>query len=777
MLSYFFALFTLSVTAAYYRLPFWLLSVLWFLTPFVFYKLKFITNTQGIITLFLLLNAMALINIRPIRRWLVTIPMLHGLNNKDQNAWRKFSRIDDGWLTTKFEKNLFNGNPDFKTALLHSPATSQKVKQLFNAIEKQTTTTASAFPEYLASLGLQGILTPEQYDGLGLTPYECTQVIERIASHEPLLGAAVGILSCESAITLINHHGSKEQKRQYLPAFAQAEKQVFLNPTFLYELLENNQSSIEGRIDSEVHDNKTIHGIRLSFDDVIVMGTNKSSVFYLAIHVTDFTNELSKKTKLGTALCLFDTERDDIKVRHGNPTFKGLFQYYHLSADNIFIPLSQIIGGFGAVNQGIKQLYQLQSFAAGIWPAAVSLPIHRSGTLISWHFSHIKKQNSRALLDYRLVKKQLIRQFSHSQRLKLLNQMAMSGNNKNMSYSHILFKNSILDASLDQLTWLRTILGSHAHNIKGENNLNQYFRIKHLSMELDGDSHEINQLPLMKKVALSSHPWYAKEIALMSEPKVDPKLLDRYLFKHMGWVMHQLAKVWVYAVRTSWFGRLFWRRKKRQNFIKRISASYAFIADLALIKWSLKKDSNTEFTGYLATCNQHLLMLMVLIQAYEQQSDNPAEKWLLKQSLKDSFYLSQRALNQCINSAFSRFGALALKVMIFPFGKPFHQASFSPKGDYDLSQVEANGNKPHSILQQIADASKQLSAVQSIEHAVSNATGTALTTKNHQVLINRTLAAGIISVEQAEQIRAAYDAILNIQLINHFGNKDETQEN
>ncbi len=773
MFSYFFTLFALAVTTAFYRLPFWLLSVLWFLTPFVFYKLKFITNTQGIITLFLLLNMMALINIRPIRRWLITIPLLHGLNNKDKNAWRQFSRIDDGWLTTEFEKRLFNGNPDFKTTFT-PPSTNDDIQKLLAAIDQQPTVQVTAFPSYLETMGLQSLLTPVHLGGHGFDDSGCAQVIQHISSHEPLLGAAVGILNCESVITLINQHGSNDQKNHYLPALSKGETQVFLNPTFLYELLENNQSSIEGRIDSETHDGKPTHGIRLSFDDVIVLGTAKSSLFYLAIHVTDFTNELSDKTKLGTALCLFDTTKDAIKVRPGNPTFKGLFQYYHLSADNIFIPLSQIIGGFGAVNQGIKQLYQLQSFAASIWPAAVSMPIHQSGTLISWYFAHIKKQNSRALLDYKMVKKQLIRQFSHSQRLKLLQQMALSDHSKNMSYSHILFKNSILNASMDQLTWLRTILGSHAHNIKGENNLNQYFRIKHLSMELDGDSHEINQLPLMKKVALSAHPWYAQEIDIMASDNIDIKALDRCLFKHMGWVAHQLAKVWVYAVRTSWFGRFFWRKNKRQNFIKRISASYALIADLALIKWSLKKDSNTEFTGYLANCNQQLLLLMSLLQTYQKSPKTETEKWLLKQSLKDCFFLSQRALNQCINSAFTRFGALALKVMIFPFGKPFHQAGFSPKGDHDLSSLEAGNKNPHSILQQIADASKQLSAVQNIEHAVSNATGTALTTKNHQVLINRTLAAGIISVEQAEQIRAAYDAILNIQLINHFGNKDET---
>ena len=212
MLTYFLSLFILTITTAYYRLPFWLLSILWFLTPFVCYKLKLITNTQGIITLFLLLNLMALINIRPIRRWLVTIPLLHGLNNKDRNAWRQFSRIDDGWLTTDFEKSIFNGNPNFKATLNEKSVISAQAQQLFDAIETQTTTAVGAFPDYLKSLGLQGLMTPTQYEGQGLSPSTCAQVIQRIASHEPLLGAAVGILNCESAITLINQHGSKEQK-------------------------------------------------------------------------------------------------------------------------------------------------------------------------------------------------------------------------------------------------------------------------------------------------------------------------------------------------------------------------------------------------------------------------------------------------------------------------------------------------------------------------------------------------------------------------------------
>lgn len=777
MFSYFLALFFCAILTAYYRWPFWLLSVLWFLTPFVFYKLKFITNTQGIITLFLLLNIMVLINIRPLRRWLITLPALQIFNNKDSNAWKKFKRIDSGWMATPFETQVFNGQPNFKTPLSAPQPDLTLVQPLKDLFDEHWPIDKSKFSDCLKSNRWQGLMLPEQHGGWGLSRSQTSDFLQYVANREPLLGAALGIVNCESVTTLIQQHGTSDQQNQWLPALAAGKNQVFLTPTFLYELLETNQSSIEGRIDHITENGQKVSGIRLSFDDVILMGTQQSNLFYLAIRVTDFTNELSNTTQLGTALCLFDTEKDDIKVKNGNTTFKGLFQYFQLSADNVFIPLTHIIGGFGAVNQGIKQLYQLQSFASGLWPAAVSLPIHQNATLISWYFAHIKKQNGRPLLNYKLVQKQLNKLFSHSYRLNTLHNMSQVGKGEVLSYSSILFKNIILDSSMNQLTWLRTILGSHAHNIKSENNLNQYFRIKHLSMELDGDSHEINQLPLMKKVALSAHPYYAKEIDLLSQKDIDSKALDRLLFKHMGLVFHQLAKVWVFAVRTSWLGRLIWRKNKFQNFIRRMSASYALIADLALLKWSIKSDSNTEFTGFLAKCNQQLIMLMGFMAEYQQPNLSQRDKFLLKLSLKDTFFLSQKSLNQAVNSAFSRFSALFLKIMIFPFGKPFHQASFASQFKGDLAADIKLSEKQQSLLHQIAKASAQLKAVQATETAVSNATGMALTTKNHQTLINRTLAAGIISVEQAEQIRAAYDAILNIQLINHFGHTDENQKN
>ena len=776
MTTYLLTLFLLALSHAYYRLPFWLLSIFWFFTPFIFYKLKFITNTQGIITLFLLLNVMIIGNIHYIRRLFLTLPLLRIFNSKDRINWQQFEQIDDGWLVTDFENSIYNGRPDFKFVDLPELGVTNRSKRFADQLLSNRKQDIVEFRKAIQPLHYSGMAIDAVHSGQAFDRQELAYIIGRVSQVDPLMASLIGIVNTESVISIIQQHGTNNQKNQYLPDFAAGKKLPFLNTTFLYELLENGKSSIEARIDIESHQKKSTHGIRLSFTDIIMLGTDDSSIFYLAVNLSDYANELSKRTKLGTALCIFDAKIDRIQIKRGNQTYKGLFRYYSCSATDIFIPLSQIVGGFKNLNQGIKQMYLTQASAASIWPAAVSATIHDSTTYISWYFAHIKKQNSRALLDYRLVQKQLNRQFSHRQRLLNIQQMALiNSSNMLMSYSNILFKNAIFDTSLHQLAWLRTVLGSNAHQIKSENNLNQYFRVKHLSMELDGNSHEINQLPLMKKVALSAHPWYKKEVEALNQNEIDTKKLDFYLFKHLAFIGHNLAKIWVHAVRTSWLGRLIWKKSKHKNLIRRMSSTYAFIADIALIKWSLKVENNTEFTGYLAQCNQQLIVQMAVLRQYQQHKGQNNTQYILKQSLRDSFFLSQQTINKSINSAFSRFSALLLKIMIFPLGKPFHQASFATPNDLPLvdSNTIKDIAKNNSVLAQIAQASEQLSQVKNIENAVTNATGFALTTKNYQVLIERTLAAGIISVEQAEQIRAAYDAIHKLELINHFGNNNE----
>ncbi|WP_395375021.1 acyl-CoA dehydrogenase domain-containing protein [Marinicella sp. W31] len=760
-----------------------MLTIFWFVLPFILYLTEDISKAQGVVLLWLIIITIVVFNVKRVRRALITNRLVQLLNNKEPVEWQQFDRIDSGWLSTEFERSIFTGRPDFtpfpKTPACikssHFLALKEKLKDCLESNDKQS----SDWLHLCKDVPIAALNIPTEYGGAGLDTIQCSQIIRLLSEHEPVLSAVVGIINFDSVSTLIQRFGTTHQKDKYLSAISQHQQLPFLNTTSLYELLENGKSSLEARVDIETDSNRQQHGIRVSFTDVIMLGTEQSGIFYVAVNVTDFANYLGDKTRLGTALCLLDTNTDKISIEKGNSAYSGYLHYFRCSAKDLFIPLDQIIGGFEAVDKGIEHLFQLQSKAASIWSTSVSLPIHEMTTLLSWHFSHLKKQNGRSLLSYRLVKKQLNQQLSHYLKLKLISQLGSHRTEQSMlSYSQILLKNSVLQATLDQLGILRTILGSHAHNLKTESNLGNFYKVMHLSMELDGDSHEINQLPLMKKVAMATHPYYAQEIALLANPNFDSKAFDKIFFKHIGFIWHNLSRIWAYAAKTSWTGRLLFRKNKHKDFIRRLSSSFAFVADMSLIKWSIKKQSNTEFTGYLAQCNQQLILLMSLINFYQQKTHTDAQKFIIKQSMKAAFFEAQVSLNAAINSAFGRIAALLLKIAIFPFGKPFNKASFLAKNNHQLQDMMLPESEPNqnTIVSQVSSASARLIEISSIENAVTNATGSAVTTKNFNVLIDRTLAAGIISVEQAENIREAYQSILDLQLINHFGKNHENQK-
>jgi len=118
-----------------------------------------------------------------------------------------------------------------------------------------------------------------------------------------------------------------------------------------------------------------------------------------------------------------------------------------------------------------------------------------------------------------------------------------------------------------------------------------------------------------------------------------------------------------------------------------------------------------------------------------------------------------------------------MKFLLFPLGRPFHQLKvFKPLSSEIENICENNINNKQAdtqfspFLKKIYDAKQKLKSVEPAEIAVTNATGTPLNTDNYEVLINRCLAAGIVSVEQSENLREAYKSILDIQLSNHFGN-------
>ncbi|VAW37151.1 hypothetical protein MNBD_GAMMA01-1829 [hydrothermal vent metagenome] len=774
----------ITFIAGFYRLKliFYSIAILVVMVAFLYFEI--ILNMEFLIVFIPVFILFSILNIKKLRRQLVT-KSLYGFLKNSNNHWKTFQRIDDGWFASDFERSIFQGKPDFlsfKKPHKHKADNSTVEQNIHNILLDAKNTSHITKINNLAKIGATSLLLGNSYNGQNLSASGLSDLLKNTSKINPILASIIGLLNLDSLTSFIHHFASSKQKKIFLPLISKVKMTPFLKPTSLYETLESQKSSIEGRIEQDFSNGKQQLGVRISFQDIILLGTSKSNCFYINVNVKDFNNLHSSKTHLGTAICIINDDIEGLVYHKGLKAYDDYLYYYACTGENVFIPFSNIVNEADGIGKGLEYLYKNQCFASSIWPLSISIPTNNIATLTSWYFAHLQKQNGRQLLSYKVVSAKLNEQFSQCLRLQLLENLSLQNDlhPQLLKFIAILNKNTHIAQTTEQLGWLRGILGSNAHNIKTESKVRSFYKVAHLATELDGMSHEINQLPLIKKAAIACHPYYDQEIKLLAtEESFDLPVFDKIIFQHIGYITQNLTKTLIYTLRTSLLGRILFPKNKYKYMIKRMSSSFAFLSDITLINWTFKKEINTSFASHLGECIQHLTTSLAVHDYYLSINNNQSDstKELAKVTLKNSLYSSQRALKDTINLAFNRFSAILLKLLLFPFGQPFHQIiAFKPLHDdiEKICELDENSNSPYTkyspFLKKIYQTKQKLKAAESAEIAVTNATGTPLTTDNYKTLINRCLAAGIVSVEQSEQLRDAYLSILEITLINHFGN-------
>ncbi|MCF6288214.1 MAG: DUF1974 domain-containing protein [Proteobacteria bacterium] len=781
----------ISLLASFYNLKLTIYTGILLLTLFAFKFFAVIANIEFTIIAIPVVLLSLILNIKKLRIYLFSKPLYKYFQSSNAN-WQTFKPIDDGWFASDFEQAIFCGKPKFnlftKQYISSSINKSNIDAAIYEIIAGNNSTSNRTKINKLAKIGGTSLLVDKIYQGQSLNPHEISSVLKNISNLSPVLATILGFINLDSLTSIIHYFGSVAQRKKLLPLFSQAKLIPFLKPTSLYETLDSQKSSIEGRIEKKFINGTEILGVRISFQDVILLGTSQSNCFYLNVNIKDFNNYHGNKTHLGTALCIINQDIKNLAYRKGLKAYDGYLNYYACTGDNVFIPFSHIINESHGLGKGLEYLYKTQCIASSIWPLAVSIPTNKTATLTAWYFAHLQKQNGRQLLSFKVVMAKLNEQFSQCLKLQLTDNLLLHNNLQPelLKFTAILNKETHITQTMNQLGVLRSILGSNSHNIKTGSNLRSFDKVVHLATELDGISHEINQLPLMKKAALACHPYYSQEVELLSQKDTgNYQKFDQLIFQHIGYILHNLTKTWAYTLRTSAIVRLFLPKYKYKYMIKRMSSSLAFLSDITLITWTFKSKINTSFASFLAQCMQDLTALISIYDNYISNLDATVDnKELTKITLKNTLYSAQNSLKNTINIAFNRVSALFMKIMIFPLGRPFQQIkTFKSlhKNIETLCKLQETADSPYSnystFLRKIFLAKQQLQNAAPAETAITNATGTPMTTDNYEVLINRCLAAGIVSVEQSENLRSAYESILDIKLTNHFGNQNETPNN
>ena len=347
-------------------------------------------------------------------------------------------------------------------------------------------------------------IIPEEYGGTNLSVNEMANILTKITSYNPTLGIITMVPNSLGPGELLQHYGTEEQKKKYLPYLANGN----LIPCFGLTG-PNNGSDATGSIDEGIvkkDDNGNIF-IDITVNKRYITLAPVANLIGLAFNLKDPCN-LIKNGKEGITLVLLERSHPGLNLKtHHNPLNTG-FPNGTIKG-NIQIPLENIIGGESNVGNGWKMLMECLAAGRGICLPATANASSKVSTLGVLQYAKHRRQFKMPLIKMEGIQDKLVEMLYHTwviqSSVKLTNTLLDNGE-----------KPGVISAIMKQQTTerARTVL-NHGMDIHagsaiclGDSNfLEKFYRSAPIGITVEGSNVLTRNLMIFGQGLNKSHPY------------------------------------------------------------------------------------------------------------------------------------------------------------------------------------------------------------------------------------------------------------------------------
>ncbi|MGA1109835.1 MAG: acyl-CoA dehydrogenase, partial [Pseudomonadales bacterium] len=367
------------------------LSLLAFTATFLVLLLAYTLGTErvGIWTgfLWLLFVALALLNVRPLRKSFITRPfmriyrrMLPAMSSTEREA------LEAG--TVWWDGQLFTGKPDWNQLLSAKAPTLTAEEQAFldgpceqlcRMIDDfDITHRRGDMPpeiwEFLKSHGFFSMIIQKRYGGLEFSAYGHSCVLAKLSSRSATVSSTVAVPNSLGPAELLQHYGTEEQKNHYLPKLAKGEEIPCFALTGPRAGSDAASLPDTGVVCKGQWQGQEIIGLRLNFSKRYITLAPVATVIGLAFRMFDPERLLGDQTDLGITCALIPRNTAGINIGRRHFPLNVPFQNGPIQGKDVFVPLDFIIGGPAMAGQGWRMLVEQLSVGR-----CISLPSSSTG--------------------------------------------------------------------------------------------------------------------------------------------------------------------------------------------------------------------------------------------------------------------------------------------------------------------------------------------------------------------------------------------------------------
>lgn len=595
--------------------------------------------------------------------------------------------IDAG--TTWWDAEIFSGRPDWDK-LLRTPAPAISddeqafldgpVEELCGMLDDWRINELNDLPEevwrFLKEQRFFGIIIPKQYGGLEFSPRAQSEVVMKIATRSPSTAITVMVPNSLGPGELLLHYGTREQKAYYLPKLACGEEIPAFALTSPLAGSDAGAMPDVGLVCRAEFEGRETLGFCVNWEKRYITLGPVCTVLGLAFKATDPDGLLGDRKDLGITCALVPSNTKGVTIGARHDT-GGAFQNGPNSGKDVFVPMEWIIGGREQIGQGWKMLMNCLSVGRAISLPALGTAAGKLASLTTGAYSRIRKQFRTPIGKFEGVEEVLARIAGLTYRMdsaRLLTAVALNQGEKPAVLSAILkYHNTegmrqVINDAMDVHGGRGVCHGPH-------NYLQNTYRIVPVAITVEGANILTRSMIIFGQGAIRCHPFVLQEMSAAADPDESAAVIrfDKVLFRHLRFTIANALRAFVLGLTAARVARSPRVRAlgKYYRQLSRMSAAFAFIADVALLKLGGELKRRERLSARFGDVLSHLYMASAVLKRFEDDGAHEADLPFAEWALQDSLHMAQQQLEAILDNFPSRVLGSLLKFTVFPLGRAY----------------------------------------------------------------------------------------------------------
>ncbi len=649
----------------------------------------------------LIITAVVILNVETVR--FAISDFLFGRMGK---SMPKLSKTEEEALNagdTWLEKDIFTGTPDWeKLALISTELTPEEQAFLDNETQtlcdmldewsiKQQHDLPESVWSYLKEQGFLGLVITKEYGGKGFSARAHSDIVMKIASRSATAAVTVMVPNSLGPGELLHHYGTIDQKAHFLPRLA---KGIDI-PCFA--LTEPDAGSDATSIKSEaivvqkIIDGQSILGLNLTLNKRWITLSPVATLIGLAVALKDPDGLLQGIGEEGITCLLIPRDTEHLEIGHRHLPAEQSFMNGTIRGEDIFVPITSIIGGQEKAGHGWQMLVECLSIGRSISLPALAAASSSVSYLTTGAFARIRRQFNVEIAQFEGVEEKLaeIAGLNYLVNATRLLTVAAVNEHKKPSVASAITKYFNTELARTVINDAMDVHGGRVVVTGPRNYLFGFYQGIPISVTVEGANIMSRNLLIFGQGSMACHPFVRDEFYAITNG--DKKGFRQLIWQHVAYFLRNLAK----TICSAWTGGVFITvpknsLKREYQRLARLSHAFAWLADFSLMYLGGDLKRKERLSARLADGMSYLYMAMAALRYYQQREEHVDQRVHAKWAVSYCFYQAQKSMIAFCHNLPSRFLGVFVRFIAFPFGQTMQYPT--DKQDHQLARLMTQNN-------------------------------------------------------------------------------------